>query len=125
VSGRGSISRDAQGNLYGTAGGGAYGAGTAFELNKAGKETVLYSFRESGGDGGCPCEALVRDAKGNLYGTTYFGGASGVGTVFDLTLPATTTTTLSSSPNPSTYRKAVTFIAVVDPVPLMKKPFPS
>jgi uncharacterized repeat protein (TIGR03803 family) len=113
----GGLVRDAQGNLYGTAGGGAYGAGTAFELNKAGKETVLYSFRESGGDGGCPCEALVRDAKGNLYGTTYFGGASGVGTVFALTPPATTTTTLSSSPNPSTQGQAVTLTAMVAPAP--------
>ena len=45
---------------------------------------VLHSF--SGGvDGGSPfLAALVRDSKGNLYGTTTRGGAHGYGTVFRL-----------------------------------------
>src|SRR5208337_4721117 len=38
-----------------------------------------------GGDGSQPRAGLVLDAQGNLYGTTYVGGASGDGTVFKLT----------------------------------------
>jgi uncharacterized repeat protein (TIGR03803 family) len=32
-----------------------------------------------------PYGGLVRDAAGNLYGTTLAGGASGLGTVFEVT----------------------------------------
>jgi len=79
----GSLVRDGQGTLYGTtSGGGAYGAGTVFKVDKRGKETVLYSFTGTGGDGAYPQAGLVRDAQGNLYSTTWQGGASGVGTVF-------------------------------------------
>jgi uncharacterized repeat protein (TIGR03803 family) len=81
--------RDASGNLYGTTfhGGSSAcsnGCGVVFKVDKAGKETVLYSFTGSGGDGAYPVAGLLRDAKGNLYGTTYQGGASGYGTVFML-----------------------------------------
>jgi uncharacterized repeat protein (TIGR03803 family) len=46
-----------------------------FKLTKTGKETVLYSFAGSP-DGKGPEAGLVMDAKGNLYGTTYYGGTS-------------------------------------------------
>jgi uncharacterized repeat protein (TIGR03803 family) len=73
--------RDAKGNLYGTtSGGGAYGQGTVFKVDANGKETVLYSFA-GGEDGSGPYGGLVRDAKGNLYGTTSGDNSSG-GTVF-------------------------------------------
>ena len=45
--------------------------------------TVLYSFN-GGTDGAQPHAGLVRDAAGNLYGTTLQGGAFSVGTVFKL-----------------------------------------
>jgi uncharacterized repeat protein (TIGR03803 family) len=85
--------RDAGGNLYGaTAGGGSAGVGTVFRLGKTGKETVLHNFTGSGGDGSYPNDFgyLVRDAKGNLYGTAAGGGnltcnpPSGCGIVFKL-----------------------------------------
>jgi uncharacterized repeat protein (TIGR03803 family) len=80
-----SLIRDATGNLYGTTiGGGAFGHGTVFKLDKAGKETVLYSFA-GGTDAASPNADLLRDAAGNLYGTTIAGGTSGGGTVFKLT----------------------------------------
>jgi uncharacterized repeat protein (TIGR03803 family) len=44
--------------------------------------SVLYSF--TGPDGANPHAGVVRDAIGNLYGTTYNGGANGYGTVFEL-----------------------------------------
>lgn len=76
--------RDAAGNLYGTTNiGGASFWGTVFKLDKAGKFSVLYSFT-GGVDGGAPYAGLIGDAAGNLYGTTYIGGASGQGTVFKL-----------------------------------------
>lgn len=79
--------RDARGNLYGTTlrGGnvcGGLGCGTVFEVDKKFSETVLYKFMGSGGDGEMPQAGVVRDTQGNIYGTTYVGGASGDGTVF-------------------------------------------
>jgi uncharacterized repeat protein (TIGR03803 family) len=92
------VIQDAAGNLYGTtSGGGANGGGTVFELDSTGQETVLYSFCSAGGanctDGFQPWAGLMRDAAGDLYGTTYLGGADYyyAGTVFKLTpgsLPA-------------------------------------
>lgn len=78
--------RDAAGNFYGTtAGGGASNSGSVFKLDKSGTETSLYSFT-GGADGSIPFyETLVRDAAGALYGTTYQGGASNLGTIFKLT----------------------------------------
>jgi len=85
----GSLASDASGNLYGTTwAGGVYQLGCVFELVRdplSGDwtETVLYSF--DGPDGANPYGGVILDAAGNLYGTTYDGGADGVGTVFKLT----------------------------------------
>jgi uncharacterized repeat protein (TIGR03803 family) len=74
---------DAQGNLYGTTiYGGAFGYGMVFKLDSTGKETVLHSFAGTARDGMDPAAGLVRDAEGNLYGTTGAGGAYSFGTVF-------------------------------------------
>ena len=91
----GALLREATGDLYGTTNsGGTYGWGTVFEVspNSGGvsTETVLYNFG-NGHDGIGPNGGLIRDATGNLYGTTYNGGqgggfcqGSGCGTVFEL-----------------------------------------
>ena len=80
----GRLVRGTAGNTYSTTElGGAYNHGTVFELDKTGKETVLYSFAGKP-DGEAPIAGLVRDAAGNLYGTTVYGGASGYGPVFKL-----------------------------------------
>ena len=85
---------DASGNLYGTTHiGGKYGYGTVFELVKptAGttwKWELLHSFNDDGTDGFEPAFAsLVLDPGGNLYGTSYYGGANNVGIVFELVKP--------------------------------------
>jgi uncharacterized repeat protein (TIGR03803 family) len=76
--------RDATGNFYGTTTmGGTFNSGTVYELDKNGKETVLYTFT-GGADGNDPIGVLLQDAAGNLYGTTVIGGAFGNGTVFRL-----------------------------------------
>jgi len=68
-----SLTRDSQGNLYGTTEyGGASGAGTVFKLDTAGNETILVSF--NGSNGAYPLSNLVQDSSGNLYGTTFSGG---------------------------------------------------
>jgi hypothetical protein len=49
------------------------GSGVARPSAEAQTLTVLYSFTESS-DGGNSYADLVRDAAGNVYGTTYYGG---------------------------------------------------
>jgi uncharacterized repeat protein (TIGR03803 family) len=91
----GSLLLDSKGNVYGTASfGGSFSAGIVFKVDPTGTETVLYSFT-GGTDGGYPEAGLIRDAKGNLYGTTSSGGSSGAGTVFKLD-PSGTETVLYS-----------------------------
>jgi len=81
-----SLATDGKHTLYGTTeDGGSYGEGVVFKLNiKTKKEAVLYSFGSVSGDGEFPSSGLVRDSKGNLYGTTQIGGANGDGTVFEV-----------------------------------------
>ena len=76
------VIRDSAGNLYGTTyAGGAANAGVVYKVNTAGHQTVLYSFT-GGADGGQTRAGVIRDSAGNLYGTTYGGGASGYGVVY-------------------------------------------
>lgn len=82
---RGVLITDAEGNLFGTTGdGGTSGYGTVFKLTPKGTETILHSFT-LGSDGGYPSSGPIADSSGNLFGTTYIGGASHLGTVFEVT----------------------------------------
>lgn len=84
---------DSAGNLYGTTYGGGvasctfFGCGVIFELtpDRGGKwkEEVLYRFT-GGSDGGQPVAGLTSDASGELFGTTFVGGRSKDGVVFEL-----------------------------------------
>ena len=82
------VIRDNQGNLYGTTEkGGAFSGGTVFKLSPSGKLTVLHSFGQAGtADGYYPAAGVIRDAAGNLFGTTSLGGTlgGGLGAVFKL-----------------------------------------
>lgn len=51
---------------------------------------VLYSFRYGSGDGEYPYAGLL-NVEGTLYGTTFYGGANGYGTVFSITRSGTET----------------------------------
>ncbi len=102
----------ADGVLFGTAvyGGGSgcygYGCGTVYALTPTASgytERVIYAFN-GGSDGAEPSARLMTDAKGDLYGTTSYGGdgscggpVPGCGTVFKL------------KPTPSGYTKSVVF----------------
>ncbi len=85
--------RDAAGNLFGTTAEGGKGnnecpfrCGVVFKLDKARIETVLHKFTGDP-DGYFPEALLVQDSSGDLYGTTYLGGAHGSGTVFKVGKP--------------------------------------
>jgi uncharacterized repeat protein (TIGR03803 family) len=81
----GILFRDSTGNVYGaTLYGGTFNNGTVFELDPAGRETILHNFA-GGSDGANPFGGVIRDSDGNLYGTTEHGGVFGVGTVFKIT----------------------------------------
>jgi len=90
------VAFDSAGNLYGTAQQGGTAAtpgGVVFELSPPASpggswtQQTLYSFGNLG-DGSGPYTGVLFDPLGNLYGTTYNGGASGLGTVYELSPPA-------------------------------------
>ena len=88
---------DAAGNLYGTTLLGADlhscggGCGTLFKLSRSSSGSwtfgVHYLFGRAT-DGYHPSGQLIRDAAGNLYGTTQAGGAYGAGVVFEISMNA-------------------------------------
>jgi uncharacterized repeat protein (TIGR03803 family) len=85
---------DFAGNLYGTTGYGGDlscdlneggGCGVVFKVDPSGEETILHAFAGGTGDGADPTNGpLTSDGKGNLYGTTSFGGVANGGVIFAL-----------------------------------------
>jgi hypothetical protein len=102
VSPAGGLVADANGALYGVAGGGGkYGAGVVYKLvpppaqGGAWTELTLYSFRGSyngASDGSGPSGTVVltfpSSRNGKIYGTTQSGGRFGGGTIYELSRPA-------------------------------------
>lgn len=91
------------GLLYGVASvGGGSGSGAIFKLGTDGSGfTALYAFSSpdsqgANADGASPSATLIKDASGNLLGTTAAGGSAGQGTVFSLSANATVLTFLYS-----------------------------
>jgi uncharacterized repeat protein (TIGR03803 family) len=87
----GNLVWDTSGNLYGT-------GDSAFELSPRSerwKETILHNFTGKNGDGLAPYAGPIRDAAGNLYGTTMHGGGggcgAGCGTAWELSPPSSET----------------------------------
>lgn len=85
----GGLVSDSAGNFYGTTNeGGPMHLGTVYKRNANGRVTTLHTFT-GGSDGEFPYAGLLRDARGNLYGTTEAGGndrcyGAGCGTVFKI-----------------------------------------
>jgi uncharacterized repeat protein (TIGR03803 family) len=84
-------------NFYGvTAYYGAHDGGTVFRITPSGAFTVLHAFSgpsprvesklPGDTDGASPQARLIQSADGYLYGTTWYGGAYGYGTVFRMSL---------------------------------------
>src|ERR1043166_29132 len=75
-------------NFYGTTkGGGAYSNyGTVFQMPPDGSLATLVSF--NGTNGANPQAALLQASDGSFYGTTAYGGAFNLGTIFRLSFVA-------------------------------------
>ena len=87
-----SLVEDEAGNLYGnTLGVGNLADSTVFKIDPQGNETVLYDF--NGPQGCCQDSPLALDTKGNIYGTSPYGGGrqfcqvvpDGCGSIYQLT----------------------------------------
>jgi len=76
------LTMDAAKNIYGAT------FLTVFELSPNGNgdwtPTILHNFPSGSRDGAYPEAAPVLDRAGNLYGTTFYGGAKDNGTVYEL-----------------------------------------
>jgi uncharacterized repeat protein (TIGR03803 family) len=79
------VTLDGKGNLFGTTTiGGAFNGGTVFSLTQESgqwKPGHMYSFTQANSQ---PSGNIAVDSAGNLYGTTYQGGANVWGSVFEL-----------------------------------------
>ena len=125
-----SIAVDSAGSAY-VAGSAAYGDNNRILLARLNSDAsqAIYSTYEFGGAGASAGRGIALDSAGKAYVTgattsTNFptknplqpanaGGFGGDAFVSKIDMRMATTTTLTSSPNPSTYGQAVTFTAVV------------
>ena len=82
----GRLALGADGNFYGTSQIGGYpnnyNGGTVYKITPKGKVTLLYSFPNTGPY--MPMAGVTQGVDGKWYGTTYYGGTSGHGTIFKL-----------------------------------------
>ncbi len=86
--GYGDLTFDQAGNIYGTTYfGGEDSDGVVYKLtpsNGSWTESAIHTF-SGASDGENPYSSVIFDTSGNLYGTTFAGGAHGYGTVYQLT----------------------------------------
>jgi uncharacterized repeat protein (TIGR03803 family) len=89
------------GYLYGTTtSGGTNNCGTVFKIDATGTLTNLHSFT-GGNDGANPQGGIAQGSDGTLYGTAASGGASGSGTVFEISADGMFTVSHSFTSNGS------------------------
>ncbi|HEY1710331.1 MAG TPA: choice-of-anchor tandem repeat GloVer-containing protein [Rhizomicrobium sp.] len=93
--------RDRSGNLYGTThggGGGIIDGGTLFKIDANNVYSVLHAFNDM--DKGFVPSGVIVDEAGNFYGTTIFGGANQLGTIYKMTPDGTETLLYSFTGGP-------------------------
>jgi uncharacterized repeat protein (TIGR03803 family) len=109
-------------NVFGVTafGGGTANRGTVFELKFSGQwiYNVLFAFCPSNDctdyGGGEPEAGAVLDAQGNIYGSTGSGALHSFGAVYELSPHLiSTSTVLTTAPNPAYYLENVTMTATV------------
>ena len=82
----GSLAVGKDGAFYGTTWyGGALAGGTVYRMTATGEVTIISDFSLSGQVSTLPNGDLALGSDGNFYGTTYYGGTVGNGTVFRVT----------------------------------------
>ncbi len=104
---RADLVQGSNGKLYGTtSNGGVFGHGTVFRISSAGGLTTLVNFTNNGANnkGSLPLAGLVQGTDGNLYGTTFEGGAAGKGTAFRMTAGGVLTTLVEFTGNRATNK---------------------
>jgi len=99
----GSLTLDANGNIFGVANSGGdtaddpegYGFGTVFELPKE-SGTIIPLATFNGTNGAGPYGGVLVDSSGNVFGTTWAGGTSNHGVIFKVAAGSGTVATLAS-----------------------------
>lgn len=91
----GTLMKASSGNLYGMTGyGGTSGFGVLFEYNPT---TSTYAKKidfEKAPNGSKPITPLIQATNGKLYGTTYYGGTTAGGVLFEFSRETSTYTTI-------------------------------
>ncbi len=107
----GGLAPDPDGFLYGTTfQGGTNGFGAVFKLASDGTIADLYAFT-GGVDGSNPHAGLTRGSDGAYYGTTYFGGTNGFGTIFKVSTNGEFTSLVSFNGTNGAYPSAALMLA--------------
>jgi uncharacterized repeat protein (TIGR03803 family) len=97
---QGGLIMDASGDLFGTtSGGGDFDSGTVFVVFRGSNTITTVASFDPSSDGSNPLGNLAMDSSGNLYGTTFFGGGSDAGTVFEVPPPPIMITMMSTLPS--------------------------
>ncbi len=87
----GGLVLDRAGNLYGTTIAACSHRGQVYQLSPAQglqnnwRKTIVHAFAGAPSDGGWILDTLLIDSSGSLYGATFSGGSSNVGTIYRLT----------------------------------------
>ena len=93
---RGELLAATDGNFYVAASeGGANSGGAILRIAPDGTAAVMHSFLGDATEGAVPYSGAIQASDGNLYGTTFLGGAKSVGTVYKMALDGTFSTLYS------------------------------